>query len=137
MPSSPPHFHLVLGCDFVIFCMPHYSLFLTGLCWNDLLLESELLFYFRILRLSATAQNSHLEFLSAVFQQLKNPPASAGDTGTAGSIPVLGRSPGGRNGTPFLAVEYSCLENPIDRGAWWVTIHSVAQSLALHTVEHD
>ena len=55
MPSSPPHFHLILGCDFVIFCMPHYSLFLTDLCWNDLLLESELLYYFIIL--SATARN--------------------------------------------------------------------------------
>ena len=41
-----------------------------------------------------------------------NPPTNAGDTG---SIPGLGRSPGGGNGTPL---QYSCLENPTDRGAW-------------------
>jgi len=45
----------------------------------------------------------------------KNPPASAGDTG---SIPGLGISPGKGNGNPLL---YACLENPTDRGAWWVT----------------
>ena len=134
MPSSPPHFHLVLGCDFVIFCMAHYSLFLTGLCWNDLFLESEPLYYFRILRLSATAQNSYFEFLSAVFQQLKNPPASAGDIGIASSVPMSGRSSGGGHGT---LLQYSCLENPMDRGAWRATVHSAAQSLALHTVEHN
>ena len=134
MPSSPPHFHLVLGCEFVIFCMPHYSLFLTGLSWNDLFLESELLYYFRILRFSATAQNSYFEFLSAVFQQLKNPPASAGDIGTASSIRMSGRSSGGGHGTPL---RYSCLENPMDRGAWWATVHSAAQGLTLHRVEHN
>ena len=52
---------------------------------------------------------------------VKNPLAHAGD---ASSIPDLGRSPGEGNGTPF---QYSCLENPMDRGAWWATVHSVSE----------
>ena len=51
---------------------------------------------------------------------VKNPPANAGDTGDTGSIPGLGRSPGGGNGNPL---QYSCLENPMDRRAWWATFH--------------
>ena len=50
---------------------------------------------------------------------------NAGDTGDAGSIPGLGRSPGGENGNP---VQYSCLENAMDRGAWGATVHGVAKS---------
>ena len=46
---------------------------------------------------------------------IKNLPANAADAGDMGSIPGLGRSPGGGNGNPL---QYSCLENPIDRGAW-------------------
>ena len=56
---------------------------------------------------------------------VKNPPASAGDVKDAGSIPGLGRSPGGGSGNPL---QYSSLENPKDRGAWWAIIHSVAKS---------
>ena len=51
--------------------------------------------------------------------------ASASNVGDLGSIPGLGRSPGEGNGTPL---QYSCLENPMDRGAWWVTIHGVSKS---------
>ena len=47
---------------------------------------------------------------------VKNLPANLEDTGDAGSIPRLGRYPGGENGNPL---KYSCLENLIDRGAWW------------------
>ena len=47
------------------------------------------------------------------------------NAGDAGSIPGLGRSPGERSGSPF---QYSCLENPMDRGAWWATVHGVAKS---------
>ena len=54
---------------------------------------------------------------------VKNPPASTGDIRDMGSIPGLGRSPGEGNGTPL---QYSCLENPMDRGAWWATVHGVA-----------
>ena len=52
---------------------------------------------------------------------VKNLPAKAGDTG---SIPGSGRSPGGGHGNPL---QYSSLENPMDRGAWWATVHGVAQ----------
>ena len=53
---------------------------------------------------------------------VKNPPANAGEVG---SIPGLGRSSGGGNGNPL---KYSCLGNPMDRGAWHATVHGVAQS---------
>ena len=59
---------------------------------------------------------------------VKNPPANAGDVG---SISGLGRSPGEGNGNPLL---YSCLGNPMDRGAWWYTLHGVAE---LDTTEHE
>ena len=52
-------------------------------------------------------------------------PANAGDTKYAGSVPGLGRSPGEGNGNPL---QYSCLENPMDRGAYWATVHGVARS---------
>ena len=52
---------------------------------------------------------------------VKSLPANAGD---AGSIPGLGRTPGEGNGNPF---PYSCLENPMDRGAWWARDHGVAK----------
>ena len=50
---------------------------------------------------------------------------SAGDVRDMGSIPGLGRSPGGGHGNPF---QYSCLENPTDRGAWWAIVRRVAKS---------
>ena len=56
---------------------------------------------------------------------VKNPPANAGDTREAGSIPGSGRSPGDGNGKPLL---YPCLENPMDRGAWWATVCGLAKS---------
>ena len=61
---------------------------------------------------------------------IKNLPANAGDEG---SIPGSGRSPGEGNGNPL---QYSCLENPMDRGAGWAIIHGVAKSqtrLSAHT----
>ena len=60
-----------------------------------------------------------------VVLMVKNPPANAGDTGDAAWIPELGRSPGGGHGNPL---QYSCLENPMDRGAWWATVREVAKS---------
>ena len=53
---------------------------------------------------------------------VKNPPANSGDVG---SVPELGRSPGEENGNPL---QYSCLENPMDRGAWRAAVHGVAKS---------
>jgi len=49
---------------------------------------------------------------------------SACSAGDAGSVPGLGRSPGGGRGNPL---QYSCLENPTDRGGWWVTVHWVTK----------
>ena len=60
---------------------------------------------------------------------VKNLPANVGDVGDVrdtGLIPGLRRSPGGRHGNPL---QYSYLENPMDRGAWWVTVPGVAKEL--------
>ena len=56
---------------------------------------------------------------------VKNPSANAGDTRNTSSIPGSGRSPGEGNGNPL---QYSCLENPMDRGAWQAVGHGVAKS---------
>ena len=56
---------------------------------------------------------------------IKNPPANSGDARVADSIPGSGRSPRGGNGHPF---QYSCLENPRDRGTCWATVPGVAKS---------
>ena len=56
---------------------------------------------------------------------IKNLPANAGDIRNMGSVPGSGRSPKGGHGNPL---QYSYPENPIDRGAWWATIHRVAKS---------
>ena len=58
---------------------------------------------------------------------VKNPPVNAADVREMGLISGLGRSPRGGNGNPF---QYSCLENPMDRGAWPATVHGVAKSRA-------
>ena len=58
---------------------------------------------------------------------VKNPPANAGDTRDMGSIPGSGKSPGGGNDNPL---QYSCLGNPMDRGAWWGTVHEITKSQA-------
>ena len=58
---------------------------------------------------------------------VKNPPANAGDIRYPGSVPGLGRSPGGGHGNPLW---YSCLENPMDSGAGRDTVHGVAESRA-------
>ena len=63
---------------------------------------------------------------------IRNPPPNAGDAGDRGLIPGLGRSPEGGNGNPQ---QYSYLENPMNRGAWWATVHWVAKSptqLSMH-----
>ena len=58
---------------------------------------------------------------------VKNLPANARDTSNEGSIPGLGKSPGVGNGNPL---QCSCLENSMDRGAWWATVHGVEKSQA-------
>ena len=73
---------------------------------------------------------------SQVALVVKNLLANAGDIKDAGLIPGSPSSPGGGHGNPL---QYSCLENPMDRGAWWATVHRVAQSrtrlkrLSMHT----
>ena len=62
---------------------------------------------------------------SLVAQMVKNLPANAGNTRDAGSVPGLGRYPGEGNGNPL---QYPCLENLMDRGAWRAAIHGVAES---------
>ena len=62
---------------------------------------------------------------SQVAQWVKNPPANAGATEDMGSIPGSGRSPGGGDGNPL---QCSCLENPMDGGAWRATVHGVTKS---------
>ena len=60
---------------------------------------------------------------------VKNPPANAGDIRDAGSVPGLGKSPGGGHGSPL---QCSCLENPLDRGVW-----CGLQSMESQTVQHN
>ena len=59
---------------------------------------------------------------SQVLLVVKNPPVNAGDVRDAGSVPELGRSPGGGHGNPL---QYSCLENSMDRGAWQAAVDRV------------
>ena len=65
------------------------------------------------------------EKASHVALVVRNALANAEDVRDAGLVPVSGRSPGGRHGNPL---QYSCLENPMDRGAWWARVHRVAKS---------
>ena len=65
---------------------------------------------------------------------VKNPPANAGDTGEAGLIPGLGKSPGGGNDNP---PQYSCLENPIDRGAWRPPVYGVTKNWHTHMQQEN
>ena len=67
-----------------------------------------------------------MTWASWVVLVVKDPPANAGDTGEAGLIPGSGRSPGEGNGNPL---QYSCWENPMDRGVWRALVHGVAKSL--------
>ena len=60
---------------------------------------------------------------SQVALVVQNLPASAGDVRDMGSIPGSGRSPGEGHGN---SLQHSCLENPVDRGAWWATVHTSA-----------
>ena len=65
------------------------------------------------------------QLISWVVLAVKNLPANAGDIRDTGLIPGLGRSPVEENGNPL---QYSCLENPMDRGAWCTVVHGVAKS---------
>ena len=71
------------------------------------------------------ASDTKFALASQVALAVKNPPANAGLIRDVGQIPGLGKSLGGGHGHPF---QYSCLENPMDRGAWWATAHWVTES---------
>ena len=77
--------------------------------------------------ISKLTVSHHLPSLRAsqVALVVKNPPAKAGDVRDPGSIPGLGRSPGGGHGN---SLQYSCLENPMHRGAWRATVHEITKS---------
>ena len=62
---------------------------------------------------------------------VKNLPANSGDIRDAGLIPGLGRSTGVGNGNPF---QFSCLENTMDRGAWWATVQGVSKNRTLQSM---
>ena len=71
---------------------------------------------------------------SQVMPVVKNPPASAGDTRDASSVPGSGRSPGVGNGNPL---QYSCLGNSMDRGVWWAIVHGVTKSQTWLSAQTD
>ena len=84
-----------------------------------------------------------LEWVAIAFSRValvvKNPPVNAGDITDAGLILGSGRSPGGGNGNPL---QYSCLENPMDRGTWRATVHGFAKSQTqlsdlVHTAQYQ
>ena len=64
---------------------------------------------------------------------VKNLPANAGDIRDVGSIPGLGRSPGGEHGSPL---QYFGLKNSMDRGAWWATVHRSTESYITEATWH-
>ena len=84
--------------------------------------------------LKSTKENA-----SQVVLAIKNLPANSGDVKDKGSIPEQGRSPGEGNGKPL---QYSCIENPMDRGAYWAIVHRVTKSrtrlkqLHMHACTH-
>ena len=82
---------------------------------HDLMTEKQLTTFGRVIYL--------LGFLGALV--VKNIPAIAGDIRDVGSVPGSGIFPGERHGNSF---QCSCLENPMDRGAWWATVHRVTRS---------
>ena len=75
----------------------------------------------------ASVEHLYWSHASHVVVMVENPPASAGHVRVAGSIPASERSPGRGQGNPL---QYSCLENPTDRGAWPAAVPRVPQSLA-------
>ena len=77
--------------------------------------------------MSEFTEDMEVSGASQVVLAIKNSPAKTRDLRDKGSIPELGRFPEGGHGNPL---QYSCLENLMDRGAWWATFHRVAKSWA-------
>ena len=74
--------------------------------------------------MSITQKSTYIGFPSG--SMVKNLPANSGDARDMGLIPGSGRFTGEENGNPF---QYSCLGNPMDREAWWTTVHGMAQRI--------
>ena len=94
---------------------------------KDFIPSDHLCVFFQLIQLGLNRIEGCLAFILGAFVMtivIKNLPANAGDIRDVGSIPGSGRSPG-ESGNPL---QYSCLENPIDRGAWQATVHGVAES---------
>ena len=96
----------------------------TALIWIECTNFTHKLFFFLhinfTLKLFSLVYMVYMDFAGVA--PVKNPPANAGDPG---SIPGSGRSSGDGNGNPL---QYSCLENPMDKGAWGATVHGLAKS---------
>ena len=92
---------------------------------NKTKLNNRLTFNSAVLPLSGHVFGPSHSSAPQVALLIKNPLANAGDIRDLGSIPGSGRSPGGRHGNPL---QYSCLENPTDRGAWWTIVQGVVKS---------
>ena len=98
---------------------PSYFLVYNGKKQNHCL--KEISAHLRLLQLGKLRHGR----VSQVVLVIENLPANAGDVGDSGLIPGSGTSPGGGHGNPL---QYFCLENPIYRGAWQATVHSITQS---------
>ena len=111
------------------FVLPLILSYLSPNCKSDL--NCPVLSIGRLCRTLKCLKNAYLFSLCfppsmfAVPERVKNLPCNAGGTGDTGVIPGSGRSPGGGNGNPL---QYSCLKNLMDTGAWWATIQRVAKS---------
>ena len=86
---------------------------------------------FHCKRISGRETIHKIPHASQLALAVKNPPPNAGDIGDVGSVPGLGRSPGGGNSNPL---QYSCLENPMDRGAWWATVKGHKESVMTEVI---
>ena len=78
-----------------------------------------------VIRSASINQKAFVKYRLLGFPGSSDGKASAYNAGDLGLIPGSGRSPGEGNGNPL---QYSCLENPMDQGAWWATVHGVAKS---------
>ena len=113
-------------------CKNSYILWCSFFHFGDLLFRKRycvpMVFTTELLRVKIQKQEQRSRKLvgaSQVVLMVKNPPANTGDARDAGSIPGWGRSPGEGHGNPL---QYSYLENPMDRGAWWAIVHRVSKS---------
>ena len=95
---------------------------------KDFIPSDHLCVFFQLIQLDLNRIEGCLSFIMGAFGMtvvIKNLPANTEDIRDVGSVPGLGRFSGEGNGN---LLQYSCLENPIDKGAWQATVHGVAES---------